>query len=310
MNLSESYRACARVARVHYENFPVASRLLPRVMRPHVAAVYAFARAADDFADEGDRPAGERYRLLDDWQQRLLADLQRPSLPGQPPETPAIFQALGASIRQCDLPIALFTDLLSAFRQDVETRRYEHWRDVLDYCRRSANPIGRLMLRIAGVRSQAIEELSDCLCTALQLANFWQDLGIDWRRGRLYVPLEEIRACRARIEDLDLGVLTSPWRAVLARVAGRTRNLFDRGRAVCDASGIPGRLRLQLRLTWLGGRRILERTARPGSNPIRTRPTLGPRDYPALLWQAVLWPRSGSRLRPRGSGGRSGPEAA
>lgn len=291
--LDSAYLTCARLAARHYENFPVASRLLPRIMRPHVAAVYAFARTADDFADEGRRAPDERRRLIDDWEARIRASgagddrATRPALPGQPPETGAIFLALGETIRRLNLPVSLFEDLLSAFRQDIMTTRYDRWSDVLEYCRRSANPVGRLVLRIANLRDPGLDALSDDLCTALQLANFWQDFNRDWQRGRLYVPLEDLRACGARVEDLDRGVATDAWRSAFSGVADRTRLLFDRGRGICDR--VTGRLRLELRLTWLGGTRILERFERQGYDPFVGRPALGFQDAPVFAWRLLRW---------------------
>jgi hydroxysqualene synthase len=293
--LAAAYDTCARFAREHYENFPVASWLLPRAMRPHVAAVYAFARAADDFADEGDRPAAVRLALLEEWQRRLHASAAGPALEapaagpssGLPPETAHIFAALGSTIRTCGLTTAPFDDLLSAFRQDVTTARYETWDDVLDYCRRSANPVGRLVLAIAGWRDPAVERSADALCTALQLSNFWQDFERDWRNGRLYLPGAECRLAGADPCDLDARRATAPWRRVMEQAAARTAALFEQGRYVCDH--VRGRLRWELRLTWLGGRRILARIERRGYDLFGGRPALGAADVPALLWQAVTW---------------------
>jgi squalene synthase HpnC len=309
VSLRQAYRACEDLARAHYENFPVASRLLPRRMRPHVAAVYAFARTADDFADEcrasGCRtPAAEaeRHALLDDWLRRLRAVAPAPALEeadaaGRVPlprmEGPGearyalYFEALAHTIRQCDLPVGLFEDLISAFRQDVTTRRYGRWEDLLDYCRRSANPVGRLVLRIGGYRDPALDRASDALCTALQLVNFLQDLEIDWRRGRLYVPEADRDACGAREADLDARRLTPAWRAALGRVAARTRQLFKAGRPVCD--GVRGRLRFELRLTWLGGVTILDRLEARGFDVFTARPALGRADLLPLAWRALRW---------------------
>ena len=182
------------MARAHYENFPVASWLLPAAMRPHVAAVYAFARTADDFADEGRRSPDERLRLLDDWERRLHACVE----PGQHDPADQIFLAVGQTIRTCNLPVSLFEDLLSAFRQDITTHRYQTWDDVLDYCRRSANPVGRLVLRIAGYDDPRLDQSSDALCTALQLTNFWQDIGRDWQKGRLVRAARTMWTCVMR----------------------------------------------------------------------------------------------------------------
>lgn len=287
-----AYDTCFRFAREHYENFPVASRLLSSRMRPHVAAVYAFARVADDFADEGERSIAERHALLDDWLARLHAvgrDHQPEPLAGLPPETDDIFEALGCTIRTCRLPLSLFEDLLSAFRQDVTVNRYESWTGLLDYCRRSANPVGRLVLRIAGYRSEALDTASDAVCTALQLTNFWQDFGRDFHNGRLYLPMDECRQEGAAMEDLAAGRLSQPWRRVLARAVARTAQLFDAGRPVCD--GVSGRLRLELRATWCGGRRILRRIEELDYDVLHTRPTLDRGDLPVLVWQTLWWQR-------------------
>ena len=279
-----AYAHCERIAREHYENFPVASRLLPADMRPHVAAVYAFARAADDFADEGTLAPAERYRLLDGWKDRLHAPAPDAA---SADASDRVFAAVAHTRRQCGLDVQLFDDLLSAFRQDVETTRYAERASVVDYCRRSANPVGRLVLGIAGYRGRDVEQASDSLCTALQLANFWQDLGVDYRRGRLYIPAEVSGRLRAQEGDLAAGLWTDPWRQALEEVARRTRFLFELGRPVADL--VEGRLRFELRLTWLGGRRILERAAAPGRNPLVSRPSLGAADFPGLLWEAARW---------------------
>ena len=287
-DLDRAYAACERLAREHHENFPVASWLLPAAMRPHVAAVYAFARTADDFADEGDRPASERHALLDAWLDRLRACAETPG----PSDAAArdedlFFAALGHTILERRLPVSLFEDLVSAFRQDVTKTRYDTWDEVHDYCRRSANPVGRLVLRIAGYEDPALDRSSDALCSALQLANFWQDLARDWAKGRLYLPREEFVPRGAIEADLDRGSITPAWRSALGGAAERTRRLFDEGRGVCD--GVSGRLKWELRLTWLGGTRILERLEANGFDAFRRRPALGVGDVPVLLWRGVRW---------------------
>jgi squalene synthase HpnC len=265
-------------------------------MRPHVAAVYAFARTADDFADEGDRSEAERRRLLDAWLRQLGAAAtgrQVPVEPGLPAGTSAMFDALGNTMRECRLPAALFEDLISAFRQDTMTNRYETWDALLDYCRRSANPVGRLVLRIAGHRDSTLDASSDALCTALQLTNFWQDLERDWSKGRLYVPLADLEAAGASIGDLDRRRLGPGWTRALAAVAARTRALFERGRGVCD--GVGGRLRYELRLTWLGGTTILDRLEAGGFDVFAARPALRARDAVPLMGRALAW-RARSRV--------------
>ncbi len=282
IDLDDAYAECVRGARGHYENFPVASLLVPRDMRRDVAAVYAFARAADDFADEGDRPADDRLRLLDLWLQRLRhasgSDEPGPApQPGEPSNAQAVFRALGASIRARDLPVTLFEDLLSAFRQDVTVTRYENWAQLLDYCRRSANPVGRLVLRIAGYRDAQRDAWSDAVCTALQLTNFWQDLQVDLARGRSYVPEGLVASCGSRD-------------AALVAAIARTRELFAAGRPVCD--GVRGRLRYELRATWLGGVRMLDRVERSLPQAVDKRQTLGILDAPWILGRLLTWSRT------------------
>ena len=196
--LRAAYAHCEQIAKRHYENFPVASRLLPAKLRPHIAAVYAFARTADDFADEPGYQPSERMRLLRDWRLKLHATGTAKREPGavirfvdpgsRLPDPDSVFLALHDTIERFSLPMQLFDDLLNAFVQDVGTPRYSTWAELLEYCRQSANPVGRLVLRLSGYHDDRLAAASDAVCTALQLTNFWQDLAIDWTRGRLYVP--------------------------------------------------------------------------------------------------------------------------
>ncbi|MEO5894584.1 MAG: squalene synthase HpnC [Vicinamibacterales bacterium] len=280
-SLDSAYAHCADVARRHYENFPVASSLVPAGMRPHIAAVYAFARAADDFADEPGRAPEERLRLLDAWQDQLHR-----TATGGAADNP-VFRALENTIRECSLPVQLFDDLLSAFRQDVTVHRYDTWTDVLDYCRRSANPVGRLVLRIAGVDRPDADRCSDALCSALQLTNFWQDFGVDWRNGRLYVPREETAKYDALESDLALGRMTPEWKSALAGSVAVTRALFGEGRPV--TSFVTGRLKYELRATWLGGLTMLERVERSGYMVLDHRPELGAMDIARITASTLLW---------------------
>ena len=285
--LAGAYAYCERLAQTHYENFPVASRLLPSRLRPHVAAIYAFARLADDMADEGERPRRERLSDLDDWGQRLESAIGTTPLPREAHAD--VFIALRHTIQALRLPPQLFRDLLSAFRQDVTTTRYATWEDVLDYCRRSANPVGRLVLRVAGYDNPALDRCSDAVCTALQLANFWQDVEIDRRKDRLYIPADVWEPFGARLEDLDARAITPAWRAALAEVTSRTRALFAAGRPVCD--GVRGRLRYELRATWLGGTTILDKLEAAEYDMFAHRPRLTRADVPALLWRMLVWQR-------------------
>ena len=276
MVTADAYAVCLRLARSHYENFPVASWLLPPAMRPHIAAIYAFARTADDFADEGTQSDEERLAKLDEWSARLRA-------PGEHP----VFVALNHTIREFDLDPQLCEDLLSAFRQDVVTKRYETWSDLMDYCRRSANPVGRLVLGVAGYREERLARQSDAVCTALQLVNFWQDIERDWDKGRVYVPAEMMRAAGAVEAELGARQISPAWAATLKDAVQRTRSLFDEGRDVTDA--VSGRLRWELRATWLGGVRILGRIESEHFDIFHSRPTLGFTDAAALVWGRLSW---------------------
>jgi squalene synthase HpnC len=176
---------------------------------------------------------------------------------------------------------------LSAFRQDVTVTRYAAWVDVMDYCRRSANPVGRLVLRIAGYHDARLDGWADAICTALQLTNFWQDLKTDFDRGRLYVPEDEMRAHGAVPGDLAGPTMTAAWTKVLAAAVGRTRALFRDGRPLCDA--LRGRLGYELRATWLGGTRILDRIEASEYDMIQRRPSLGAADAPWFAWRLLSW---------------------
>ncbi len=293
--LAQAYAACEALARSHYENFPVASILLPKAMRPHIAAVYAFARRADDIADEGDAPAADRRAALDAWQRSLHAAVESSNVSGDVVSgfsrtDELMLTAAAHSICTLDLPLSLFDDLVSAFAQDTMTTRYASWADVLDYCRRSANPVGRLVLRIAGYRDADLDRSSDALCTALQLTNFWQDFGRDWRAGRLYVPRAAQMSTGAEESELATGKVSAEWADAILYCVAFTREQFAQGRAVCD--GVRGRLRAELRLTWLGGERILNRVASGRLALLDHRPTLGAADLPVLLCRAAAWKRT------------------
>ena len=285
MTLEAAYAYCERLAQSHYENFPVASRLLPARMRPHIAAVYAFARLADDMADEGHRPAADRLADLEGWDARL-SSIAAGAAPSAGPHA-EVFVALRATIDACRLPPSLLHDLVSAFRQDVTVTRYATWDDLLDYCRRSANPVGRLVLRVAGYDRADLDTASDAVCTALQLTNFWQDLEIDWKKGRIYLPAATRDDARAREEDLAARRMTAEWRRALGEAVARTRRLFRAGVPVAD--GVRGRLRWELRATWLGGTRILDKLEAADYDVFTRRPALTRADVPPILWHTLFW---------------------
>jgi squalene synthase HpnC len=283
--VNEAYATCLAIARAHYENFPVASLLVPPALRPHVAAVYAFARGADDIADEPGRTAEERVTLLRQWRRAL-----------REPPTTHVFEALQHTQRQFDLPLALFEQLLDAFEQDVHKTRYATWEEVFDYCRRSANPVGRIVLRLARVHRADADEWSDAVCTALQLTNFWQDLAVDWERGRLYVPQEVWTRAGASPHDLSRRHMSPAWQTAMEECAQVTEGLFRAGRPVCDV--LRGRLRLELRATWLGGTRVLAQLRRVQFDVFARRPKLTSADALVIAWKALTWrgtPRSTTR---------------
>lgn len=274
-----AYRYCRWLTARHDENFPVASWLIPSAMRSHVAAIYAFARTADDFADE--TPQDPRGALADlaAWGRALDKAV------GGRPDHP-IFIALADTIRRYDLPPQLLHDLLTAFTRDVTVTRYATWDALLnDYCRYSANPIGRLVLYLFGYRDPARHELSDQICSALQLTNFWQDLKIDAAKGRIYLP-QAVMASHGVSEDEVLrGAVSDRFRAAMADAAGFTEALFRRGALL--PGRVRGRLRWELHATWLGGMTILARTRQVAFDTYRRRPALTTWDKIRIAVQAI-----------------------
>ncbi|MBN9462278.1 MAG: squalene synthase HpnC [Burkholderiales bacterium] len=266
----------------HYENFPVGSLLIPARLRPALVAIYRFARYADDLADEGEAASAERLAALE--------ALDR-ALRGEGLDPPIVAQ-LRPHLAAHALPVAPLRALLSAFAQDCGTVRHASWNSVLDYCRRSANPVGELVLRLFGAWNAATRERSDAICTALQVLNFLQDLAVDWRRGRLYLPLDELRA--AGLGERDVARAVEAGRLVDPQLAWFLDTQTARARAMLQAGAqlvgqLPWRLSLELRAIVAGGLRIAERLAAAGSDPVAARPSLGWRDAPALM---RLWWRT------------------
>jgi hydroxysqualene synthase len=270
----------------HYENFPVASWLCPARLRPPIAAIYAFARTADDIADEGDAPAGQRLNDL----AMLRADLMA-ARTGQPNSGrwPRVFEPLARMIAQFNLPVPLLADLLDAFEQDVVKTRdgsgYTTRAELLDYCRRSANPVGRLVLHLYGVHDEPAQQMSDSICTALQLINFWQDLGLDIARGRYYLPLEECKAHGVSQADLTALHQTQKVTKLIADNVDRARATMLIGSQLVHQ--VPGRAGWELRLVVQGGLRILDKIEALNYATLNARPKLTAWDVPVMLVRAL-----------------------
>lgn len=265
----------------HYENFPVASWLCPPRLRPAITAIYWFARTADDMADEGDAPAQTRLNDLAAYRADLLATAS-----GQPasPRWAAVFERLGPVLTRFALPLPLLADLLSAFEQDVVKQRYADQAELLDYCARSANPVGRLLLHLYGIHDKRALLQSDCICTALQLINFWQDLSVDIPRGRIYLPADALKSHgvdEAQLLDLDSNPNTTNLIAANARHARAT---MLKGSQL--SKGVPGRGGWELRLVVQGGLRILDKIEALNFNTLRQRPRLNAWDVLVMSWRA------------------------
>jgi squalene synthase HpnC len=268
----------------HYENFPVASLLCPPRLRPAVKAIYHFARTADDLADEGQASAPERLAELDQFE----ADLAACALAQTPSSGrwPAVFDALAPVLREWDLPLQLLRDLLSAFKQDVTQSRYANQAQLLDYCRRSANPIGRLLLHLYQIHDQTSLQQSDDICTALQLINFWQDLSVDLPRGRLYLPADLLARHGLSADRLLQPQPPAAAGALIDSALDWAEHLMLRGAPL--ARQVPGRAGWELRLVVQGGLRIAQRVRHLGPRVLQERPKLGRRDMALMLWRSLL----------------------
>jgi len=253
----------------HYENFPVASWLVPAPLRRPIEAIYAFARGADDIADEGNAPDAERLAGLARYGAALHA-IERG-------ESPAGFERLAEVIRAHNLPTQLFRDLLDAFSQDVTTKRYADYPAVLDYCRRSANPIGRLLLHLFQETDATSLSESDAICSSLQLINFWQDVAVDWQKDRVYIPGEDLDRFRVTEADIANGRSDERWSKLMAFECERARKLLMSGAPL--GRRLPGRLGLEIRATVAGGARILDKIDAAQGDVFRKRPVLKAWDW-------------------------------
>ncbi len=278
MSKKDAYTACAQQVRSHYENFPVASLLLPRRLRRPITAIYAFARSADDIADEGDLTDTTRLALLDNYR-RCLDDIQRGVSPAA-----MLFVALADTIRTHALPLEPFYDLLAAFRQDVTKKRYADFSEVLDYCRLSANPVGRLLLRLFRHDSSANIELADDVCTGLQLTNFLQDVHADFSRGRIYLAQDALRDHGVTENHLRLRRHDSAWQSLMAQEIERARAYLLRGSRL--GVHLPGRMGLEIRLTIIGGLTILNKLRVNNISGFIGETRLTPWDWITILWRS------------------------
>jgi squalene synthase HpnC len=263
----------------HYENFPVASILLPKKLRPAVEAIYAFARSADDLADEGDATPAERLAALNDYE----AALDRIAA-GETGHTP-MFERLAQVVRDYDLPLAPMYALLSAFKQDVTVHRYATYDALLDYCARSANPVGHLMLHLYGAATEDNLRDGDAICSALQLINFLQDVAIDLHKERIYLPLEDLARFAIQPAALDDPAARPRWRVMMKFEVARARALMLQGAPL--ALRMPGRIGFELRMMVQGGLFILDEIERVEYDVWRHRPTLSKRDWISVAWAAV-----------------------
>ncbi|WP_018410369.1 squalene synthase HpnC [Methyloversatilis thermotolerans] len=272
----------------HYENFPVASLLMPPALREPVVAIYGFARNADDIADEGDSPPEQRLRALEQCRGQLWVIAEG----GEPDD--AIHTRLARAIRTWSLPLKLFHDLLDAFAQDVVKTRYANDAELRDYCRRSADPIGRLLLCLYGVDDASSLRESDAICSALQLINHWQDIAIDLRKnphcdppGRIYVPLDVMARHGVSEEQLRAAHCDERFRAMMKDLVDDARQLMRSGMPL--ARRLPGRIGWELRLIVQGGLRILQRIEQVDYDVFRHRPQLGRSDWPLIAWKALSY---------------------
>ena len=267
----------------HYENFPVASVLLPRRLRAAIAVIYCFARSADDIADEGDASDEERLAGLAAYRAQLIRISSGRSPAALP--APEMFAALAEVIRAHRLPVQLFEDLLDAFSQDVAQKRYADFAQVRDYCRRSANPVGRLILHLYGAVSDAALVQSDAICTSLQLINFCQDVGVDFAKHRIYLPKDSLTRFGVAESDFAAGRADAGFRALMTFEVARARQLMYAGAPLVKV--LRGRAGWELRLVVQGGLRILEKIEKVGYDIFNQRPVLGACDWPLMAWRAL-----------------------
>jgi squalene synthase HpnC len=274
--LKSAYVDSINFTKSHYENFPVVSILIPKRLRKHVAIIYQFARQADDLADEGNFSEIDRINLLNEYENTFVY-----SLKGTTPS--GFWQALVNTINELNLSVENFLNLLKAFKQDVNKNRYKNFREILDYCVLSANPVGRLILELFNIRNDKMIKYSDSICTALQLTNFYQDVSQDIKKGRIYIPEDEMKYFNVTEKDFEKEESSPNFRELIKYQVERAKKIFQDGYNLIPY--LPGRLRFEIKWTILGGEIILEKIEENNYNAIRIRPVLSKLDYLKLLVQ-------------------------
>jgi squalene synthase HpnC len=273
------YKHVISFTKTHYENFPVISFFISKELQKHIAVIYWFARTADDIADEGNLPEEERLKQLGEFENNLTAAIN--DNPRNDFEA-----ALVDTIKGEKLTATLFYNLLKAFKQDVIKKRYKDFREVLDYCNHSANPVGRLILELFNIRKDECFLLSDKICTALQLTNFYQDLYLDYQKGRIYLPYDEMQKFGVSEKTFELKENSLNLQNLLRHNIGRTEEMFEEGKELLKH--LKGRLKFEIRWTILGGERILEKIKETNYNTINIRPELSRTDYIFLAIKALF----------------------
>ena len=278
-NLETAYKEAIKFAGNHYENFPVVSFMVKKELRKHVAMIYTFARRADDTADEGEAEPDERIHALDEYEKNL-----ENALSGDYKSD--FWMCLANTIDERNLSIENFTNLISAFQQDISKKRYSTHDEVLNYCERSANPVGRLILELNGIRDAKAIRYSDMICSALQITNFLQDVSVDLKKGRIYIPISDMRNYGIRESEFIRENDSKVFRELIRFEVDRVEEMFDEGSQLLDY--LSGRLKVQINWTILGGKRILAKIAENDYNVLLNRPVISKAEYVRLFVKA-LW---------------------
>lgn len=289
-SIESAFEYCEKITSSHYENFPVASLLVPYEKRPYIQSIYAFARLADDFADEQNLPPEKRLELLNDWEDKLQrcyrGDADHP-----------VFIALSETVSKLSIPVELLSDLLIAFKMDVTKNRYKSFDELLNYCKYSANPIGRLVLLIFGYRETKLFELSDKICTALQLTNFYQDIDTDLLKDRAYLPEDEMNLFNYSISELFNKTYNENFIRLMQMQIERTKKIFYEGIELIEL--VDKELHLELKLVWLGGMTILIKIERRNYNVFEKKIRLNTRDKILIFLRGLYYKNLASFKRKR-----------